>query len=130
MSNSTTHIRVVRGVSEFLGITLLLLLTNTAASAQNPEGRVSNIVLVHGAWADASGWKGVYDILVKDGFNVSIVQEPETSFKEDVLASYSLRPIPGILKYLRPPPSLSKYKNLSATEFANTQQICEGFNSI
>ena len=35
------------------------------------------IVLVHGAWADGSGWKGVYDILVKDGYKVSIVQEPE-----------------------------------------------------
>src|SRR6516165_594723 len=91
MSNSTTHIRVVRGVSEFLGLRCYLLLTNTAASAQNREGRVSNIVLVHGAWADRSGWKGVYDILVKDGYKVSIVQEPETSF-EDVLASYSLRP--------------------------------------
>jgi len=39
------------------------------------------------AWADGSGWKGVYDILVKDGYNVSIVQEPETSFKEDVAAT-------------------------------------------
>lgn len=37
--------------------------------------------------ADGSGWKGVYDILVKDGFNVSMVQEPETSFKEDVAAT-------------------------------------------
>jgi pimeloyl-ACP methyl ester carboxylesterase len=45
------------------------------------------IVLVHGAWADGSGWKGVYDILVKDGYNVSIVQEPETSFKDDVAAT-------------------------------------------
>jgi pimeloyl-ACP methyl ester carboxylesterase len=43
--------------------------------------------LVHGAWADGSGWKGVYDILVKDGYNVSIVQEPETSFKDDVAAT-------------------------------------------
>ena len=40
-----------------------------------------------GAWADGSGWKGVYDILVKDGFDVSIVQEPETSFKDDVAAT-------------------------------------------
>jgi pimeloyl-ACP methyl ester carboxylesterase len=54
-------------------------------NAQKPE--VKNIVLVHGAWADGSGWKGVYDILVKDGYNVSIVQEPETSFKEDVAAT-------------------------------------------
>jgi pimeloyl-ACP methyl ester carboxylesterase len=51
------------------------------------QSEVKNIVLVHGAWADGSGWKGVYYILVKDGFNVSIVQEPETSFKEDVAAT-------------------------------------------
>jgi pimeloyl-ACP methyl ester carboxylesterase len=66
---------------------VLLLLTCGALSAQNPEHRVRNIVLVHGAWADGSGWKGVYDILVKDGYNVSIVQEPETSFTEDVAAT-------------------------------------------
>jgi pimeloyl-ACP methyl ester carboxylesterase len=48
---------------------------------------IKNIVLVHGAWADGSGWKGVYDILVKAGYNISIVQEPETSFLEDVAAT-------------------------------------------
>jgi pimeloyl-ACP methyl ester carboxylesterase len=53
----------------------------------NSHKRVQNVVLVHGAWADGSGWKDVYDILVKDGFNVSIVQEPETSFTEDVSAT-------------------------------------------
>jgi pimeloyl-ACP methyl ester carboxylesterase len=42
---------------------------------------------VHGAWADGSGWKDVYEILVKDGYNVSVVQEPETSFKDDVAAT-------------------------------------------
>jgi hypothetical protein len=62
-------------------------LTCCTLSAQNEAPRVRNIVLVHGAWADGSGWKGVYDILVKDGYNVSIVQEPETSFKEDVAAT-------------------------------------------
>jgi pimeloyl-ACP methyl ester carboxylesterase len=55
--------------------------------AQTSSMPVKNIVLVHGAWADGSGWKGVYDILVKDGYNVSIVQEPETSFKDDVTAT-------------------------------------------
>jgi pimeloyl-ACP methyl ester carboxylesterase len=55
-------------------------------SAQNQEHHVRNIVLVHGAWADGSGWRGVYDILVKDGYNVTIVQEPETSFQDDVTA--------------------------------------------
>lgn len=51
------------------------------------EPSVKNVVLVHGAWADGSGWKGVYDILSHDGYNVSMVQEPETSFKEDVAAT-------------------------------------------
>jgi pimeloyl-ACP methyl ester carboxylesterase len=78
--------RVVRRVSQPLSI-VLLLLTCGVLSAQSQEHRVRNIVLVHGAWADGSGWKGVYDILVKDGYNVSIVQEPETSFQEDVAAT-------------------------------------------
>jgi pimeloyl-ACP methyl ester carboxylesterase len=82
MSNSMTPMRVARGIC--IG---LLLLTCGALSAQNQEHRIRNIVLVHGAWADGSGWKGVYDILVKDGYKVSIVQEPETSFKEDVAAT-------------------------------------------
>jgi len=75
-----------RRISQFFCIALLLL-SCCVLSAQNEEHRVRNIVLVHGAWADGSGWKGVYDILVKDGYNVSIVQEPETSFKEDVAAT-------------------------------------------
>jgi hypothetical protein len=51
---------------------------------------IENIVLVHGAWADGSGWKGVYNILIKDGFNVSIVRELETSCKDDVTATKHL----------------------------------------
>jgi pimeloyl-ACP methyl ester carboxylesterase len=77
--------RIVRGVSK--SFCVLLLLACCAFSGQNKEHQVRNIVLVHGAWADGSGWKSVYDILVKDGYNVSIVQEPETSFKEDVAAT-------------------------------------------
>ena len=46
-----------------------------------------NIVLVHGAWADASGWMAVYNMLANQGFNVTIVQEPETSFADDVAAT-------------------------------------------
>src|SRR5438874_12008775 len=75
--------------TQSLGIVLLLLTCGTL-SAQNQERRVRNIVLVHGAWADGSGWKGVYDILVKHGYKVSIVQEPETAFKEDVVATQRL----------------------------------------
>jgi pimeloyl-ACP methyl ester carboxylesterase len=48
---------------------------------------VKNIVLVHGAWVDGSGWKPVYDILTRDGYNVAMVQIPETSFEDDVAAT-------------------------------------------
>lgn len=48
---------------------------------------VKNIVLVHGYFADGSGWKSVSDILTHDGYNVAVVQEPETSFDEDVKAT-------------------------------------------
>jgi len=71
-------------------IILLFVLRASGVAAEPPvqdPTRVHNIVLVHGAWADGSGWKGVYDILVKDGYNVGIVQEPETSFKDDVTAT-------------------------------------------
>src|SRR5258708_810656 len=86
MSDSRKAIRLVRGMFQFLCIALVLL-TCGALAAQNEEHRIRNIVLVHGAWADGSGWKGVSDILAKDGYKVSIVQEPETSFKEDVAAT-------------------------------------------
>lgn len=49
-----------------------------------PAGRINNIVLVHGAWADGSGWEGVYKILKAKGYNVSVVPNPNTSLAEDV----------------------------------------------
>src|ERR1700730_13105027 len=86
MSKLMNGIRVVQRKSESLCMALSLLSCG-ALFAQTVEHRVRNIVLVHGAWADGSGWKGVYDILVKDGYHISIVQEPETSFKEDGAAT-------------------------------------------
>src|SRR3984957_12366984 len=77
--------RNLLGILSLLCLVLLVLMC--PLSAQNEAHRIRNVVLVHGAWADGSGWKGVYDILTKDGYNVSIVQEPETSFKEDVAAT-------------------------------------------
>jgi pimeloyl-ACP methyl ester carboxylesterase len=71
--------------ADFVYVVLLAALAVTSVQAQNSP--VKNVVLVHGAWADGSGWRGVYDILVKDGYNVSLVQEPETSFQDDVAAT-------------------------------------------
>jgi pimeloyl-ACP methyl ester carboxylesterase len=45
---------------------------------------VKNIVIVHGAFADGSGWEDVYNILVKKGYRVTIVQNPLTSLEADV----------------------------------------------
>jgi hypothetical protein len=86
MSNSMKPTRVVLRISQSFCI-VLLLLTGGVLSGQNQAHGVKNIVLVHGAWADGSGWKGVYEILMKNGYNVSVVQEPETSFKDDVAAT-------------------------------------------
>ncbi|WP_454828294.1 alpha/beta hydrolase [Paraburkholderia xenovorans] len=48
---------------------------------------VRNIVLVHGFFADGSGWQAVSKILTRDGYKVAVVQEPETSFADDVKAT-------------------------------------------
>jgi pimeloyl-ACP methyl ester carboxylesterase len=53
------------------------------SQASSGEG-VKNVVLVHGGFVDGSGWQGVYQILRKDGYNVSIVQNPTTSLADDV----------------------------------------------
>jgi pimeloyl-ACP methyl ester carboxylesterase len=45
---------------------------------------IKNVVLVHGAFADGSGWEAVFNILKQDGYTVSVVQHPETSYAEDV----------------------------------------------
>ena len=100
MCDSMRPISVVRAMSQSLSGVLLLLVACSAPYAQNTKAQnenrpIRNIVLVHGAWADASGWKGVYDILVKDGFNVSMVQEPETSFKDDVAATKRVLALQG-----------------------------------
>lgn len=48
---------------------------------------IKNVVLVHGAFADGSGWRRVYDRLTAEGYRVSIVQNPLTSFADDVAAT-------------------------------------------
>jgi len=59
----------------------------SAAVAPARAEPVKNVVLVHGAFADGSGWRRLADILRKDGYTVSIVQEPETSLADDVAAA-------------------------------------------
>jgi pimeloyl-ACP methyl ester carboxylesterase len=51
------------------------------------ENSIKNVVLVHGAFADGSGWKALYQILTKNGYQVTIVQNPLTSLEDDVAAT-------------------------------------------
>jgi len=49
--------------------------------------KIRNIVIVHGAFADGSGWQEVFKILTRRGYHVTIVQNPLTSFEDDVAAT-------------------------------------------
>src|SRR5262245_52576267 len=70
-------------LAAFLAATLLLQTTLRVAAAP-PSTGIKNVVLVHGALADGTAWEAVANILKKDGYIVSVVQHPETSFAEDV----------------------------------------------
>ena len=65
----------------------LLALSGTAFAEVRPDGATRNIVIVHGAFLDGSGWRAVHDILERDGYRVSIVQEPLTGLADDVAAT-------------------------------------------
>jgi pimeloyl-ACP methyl ester carboxylesterase len=64
-----------------------LVLATFGAAPAVLAAPVKSVVLVHGAFADGSGWKGVYDILKKDGYYVTIVQNSTASLDGDVAAA-------------------------------------------
>ncbi len=66
---------------------LLAAVSVTALTGAAMAEPARNVVLVHGAFADGSGWKPVAEILQADGFSVSIVQQPMTSIADDVAAT-------------------------------------------
>jgi pimeloyl-ACP methyl ester carboxylesterase len=68
---------VVTVVAALMGAAL-----NAAAAGPAPNG-IKNVVLVHGAFADGSGWDAVAKILERDGYTVSVAQPPETSYADD-----------------------------------------------
>src|SRR5437867_9135379 len=55
--------------------------------AEVPSLGARTVVLVHGGFVDGSGWEGVYRILKKDGYSVTIVQNPTISLADDVAAT-------------------------------------------
>ena len=85
-TNSLSGIKLL--IVTALVVTIQLLTFSKTAHAQKAPAK--NIVLVHGAFADGSGWKAVYDILTKKGYHVSMVQNPLTSLAADVAATNSV----------------------------------------
>ncbi len=83
-------------ITSMLFISLLLTIPSKDIKGKNLNKNIlkenkntiaNNIVIVHGAFADGSGFKELYRILTKKGFNVTIVQNPLTSLKDDVDAT-------------------------------------------
>src|SRR5215831_6693379 len=65
----------------------LLALSGTTFAEPKANGATRNIVIVSSAFADGSGWRAVHDILEKDGYRVTIVQNPLTGLADDVAAT-------------------------------------------
>ncbi|AKU97905.1 putative signal peptide protein [Labilithrix luteola] len=97
MFRRSIGMREVSPMTKFLGIIGVLLATAGAACTParanpnpasdgkpRPNGPLPAVVLVHGGFVDGSGWDGVYRILKRDGYPVSIVQNPTLSLADDV----------------------------------------------
>src|ERR1700720_2999398 len=76
--NVMRKLYAVAALATLVGATL-----NAAAAGPAPQTGIKNVVLVHGAFADGSGWDAVAKILEKDGYRVSVAQPPETSYADD-----------------------------------------------
>jgi pimeloyl-ACP methyl ester carboxylesterase len=71
-------------IRKFLASAALLTLAAGTSPAATPADLPKSVVLVHGGFVDGSGWEGVYEILKKDGYQVTIVQNPTASLADDV----------------------------------------------
>lgn len=96
--------------------TILLAVTAPAPAYADP---IKNVVIVHGALADGSGWRRVHDLLKHKGYKVTIVQPPMTSLQDDVDATRR------VLK-LQDGPSIlvgHSYGGMIATEAGNADNV-------
>jgi pimeloyl-ACP methyl ester carboxylesterase len=73
--------------SPLMCLVVLMMAAFFPAKTIHAQSPVKNIVLVHGAFADGSGWKGIYEILTRKGYRVTIVQNPLSSLEDDVAAT-------------------------------------------
>ncbi len=80
--------QTLKNTSKIAMMTLTLAIAGITGLVNKANAQtVKNVVLVHGAFTDCSGWKAVYTILAKNGFRVIVVQNPLTSLEDDVAAT-------------------------------------------
>ena len=82
---ATTFQRLALGIVAVIAVALGL--AEGVMSEAVETANVRNVLLVHGAFADGSGWRGVHAVLRKDGYRVTVVQNPTTSLADDVAAT-------------------------------------------
>lgn len=85
MKKTNPFFRFTVKAATFLLIAIPCMLPPGAFAQEQPE--IKNIVIVHGAFADGSGWEAVYHILIKKGYHITIVQNPLSSLEADVTAT-------------------------------------------
>jgi pimeloyl-ACP methyl ester carboxylesterase len=76
-----------RSFKNILIAATLAVSATTATVTEADAQQVKNVVLVHGAFADGSGYRGLYDELTKKGYHVTVVQNPLSSLEDDVQAT-------------------------------------------
>jgi len=76
----------IKRINPLLGALFMMLAFN---DSDEPKQAIKNVVLVHGAFSDGSGYKALFEILTKKGYHVTVVQIPLSSLEADVLATTS-----------------------------------------
>ncbi len=76
-----------RSLKNILIAAAMAIFATTTTVTEADAQQVKNVVLVHGAFADGSGYKGLYEELTKKGYNVTVVQNPLSSLEDDVKAT-------------------------------------------
>src|SRR6201987_2972691 len=84
MNTITTKTGMQLALLSIVAIAAIAFSINTKPAQAQTGQPIKNVVLVHGAFADGSGWEPVAKILEKDGYKVSVAQPPETSYADDV----------------------------------------------
>lgn len=93
---------IIKPVKAIIALLIVTFLVSTfpACFGQTRPG-TKNIILVHGAFVDGSGWQPVYQILTKKGYRVTIVQQPLTSFQADLAAATMAKSIPQHINHYK-----------------------------